>query len=95
MNQKLIKQLEKANFPFEKALDTDMTYEPELGYLIEVCKDTTFYLHCYPHGYVISFAGKLDDMKICKTPIEAVIKLWIKLQHTTDEEVGNLNNPSQ
>ena len=37
-------------------------------------KGIEFKLHCYPHGYVIERSG-LNDMEICDTPEEALVKL--------------------
>lgn len=56
-------------------------YIPTLEELIEACGDEKFSLWCYPHGYIIGFTpGSMkDDMRICKTPSEAVARLWLAL----------------
>lgn len=66
--------------------EKNMIYIPTLEELIEACGDEKFSLWCYPHGYIIGFTpGSMkDDMRICKTPSEAVARLWLVLNENKD-----------
>jgi len=97
MNYKLAKQLKDAGFESKDSAlvsysesDKDGYVIPHLSELIEACGDRfisvrrnvfkdTWYATALPE----KFFGRVPQAKDCKTPEEAVAKLWLKLNKTT------------